>query len=145
MKARTIKMKTAIATRIKCHRKTSKCSKKDISASRFLPFCFIASNNFLLLVSLIIVKKLKYHSKNKEWYFKIIYHLSKYYSDRSKVSINLVVKLPALKLGSAIKRKCIGMVVFIPSITNSLSARSIVEIASSLVCAVQINLAIIES
>jgi len=38
-----------------------------------------------------------------------------------------------------------GMVVFIPSITNSSSARLILLMASSLVWAVVINLAIMES
>src|SRR5471032_3138669 len=49
-----------------------------------------------------------------------------FYSEYSKVSINLVVKLPARKFGSCNNFKWKGMVVFTPSITNSLSARSMV-------------------
>jgi hypothetical protein len=54
-----------------------------------------------------------------------------FYSEKSNDSKNLVVKIPALKLGSFINFKWNGMVVFTPSITNSLKALSIVLIASS--------------
>src|SRR5690554_668095 len=48
-----------MADRMRCHRKTSKWSKKDISASRFLPLLFIVSISFLPESLLMGLKKTK--------------------------------------------------------------------------------------
>ena len=61
------------------------------------------------------------------------------------VSKNLVVNFPDRKTSLSINARWKGIVVFIPSITNSLSARFIRVITSSRLCPLMMSLAIIES
>jgi len=68
-----------------------------------------------------------------------------YNPSKSNVSIKAVVKSPDLNCSLSIRRRWNGIVVFTPSMTISLRARFILMMASSLVCADTITLAIIES